>query len=100
MAVEYSQNPLVTSMDHWGENTYRIAGSVFRGIFANGWHLCISRIKFSRIAIISATPPEQAQAGAARACNIREIRENFLPRNKPYGNYATLAIFLPGSIIH
>ena len=60
-------------------------------IFANGWHLCISQIKFSRIAIISATSPEskQAQASTVRACNFRElgqiceIHENFLPRNKP-----------------
>ena len=28
-------------------------------IFANAWHLCISRIKFSRIAIILATPPKE-----------------------------------------
>ena len=33
-------------------------------IFANGWHLCISRIKFSRIAIILATPPIARSMGS------------------------------------
>ena len=34
-------------------------------IFVNGRHLCVLRIKFSRIAIISATPPESEQASAS-----------------------------------
>ena len=34
-------------------------------IFASGWHLCVLRIEFSRIAIISATPPESEQASAS-----------------------------------
>ena len=33
-------------------------------IFANGWHLCISRIKFSQIAIILATPPIARSMGS------------------------------------
>ena len=61
----------------WGRNKNNVAMSLkvydipYSGfisrekIFVNGWHLCISRIKFLRIAIISATPPESEQASAS-----------------------------------
>ena len=52
----------ITKLNFVGENLtwscIPYSGFILREkIFANGWHLCILRIKFSRIAITLATPP-------------------------------------------
>ena len=46
-------------------------------IFANGWHLCILRIKFSQIAIISAAPPKRKWAWHAHAIFANNILANW-----------------------
>ena len=65
-------------------------------IFVNGWHLCVLRIKFSRIAIISSTHPKRKRARHAHAIFTNNIfvnwdrSANFLPRNIPAIQYELL----------